>query len=239
MKTFSMTDIGKMRQVNQDYIFTGEEKIGPLPNLFIVADGMGGHNAGDFASKFTVEHFVGLCKESDEGDIRTVLLNAASAVNKELYEIAIKDPDKTGMGTTLVAATVSEGKIYIVNIGDSRLYVVGTDITQVTRDHSYVQDLVSKGQLNEKDARLHPKKNVITRAIGVSGELDADYFEYELGEGERILMCSDGLTNMIEDRDIRSIVRSRQDLSAAVKALVDSANECGGIDNISVILIEP
>ncbi|MCR5784160.1 MAG: Stp1/IreP family PP2C-type Ser/Thr phosphatase [Eubacterium sp.] len=239
MKTFSMTDIGKMRQINQDSVFTSEEPLGALPNLFIVADGMGGHNAGDYASKYTVDRFSELCAESKETDIRAIFDEAATKVNSELIDIADHDVNKSGMGTTLVAATIKDGKLHIVNIGDSRLYVIGSDITQLTRDHSYVQDLVRKGELDEAGARIHPKKNVITRAIGAAHEVEIDYFEYEIEEGDRILLCSDGLTNMIEDRNIRSIVKSRKDLADAVAALVDEANECGGADNISVIMIEP
>ena len=162
MKIFSMTDVGRKREMNQDYVFATDESLGTLPNLLVVADGMGGHKAGDFASKYTVE------------------------VLKEELKHTLKD-----------------------------------------------------GGINEEEARHHPDKNIITRAIGVKEDVEADFYEFSLKKGDIILMCSDGLSNMIEDEEIFAIVKGARDIVEAGQNLIDRANENGGNDNISVVLAEP
>ena len=143
------------------------------------------------------------------------------------------------MGTTLVAATISDGKLYVANIGDSRLYVINRDIRQITRDHSLVAEMVRIGEVNEADARQHPDKNIITRAIGAGENVQADFFEINLQENDRILLCTDGLTNMVEDDTIRDIVLSNAPVEERAKMLVSTANRNGGRDNITVMIIEP
>lgn len=239
LKTFSLTDVGKRRKVNQDYIFTSEKAIGNLPNLFLVADGMGGHKAGDYASKHTVEIICEVVERSLEKDPHIVLTRAIDAANEQIRKKSLEDENLNGMGTTIVAATCLENCVQVANVGDSRLYVVGETIRQITQDHSYVEELVRKGSLDKETARNHPDKNIITRAVGAGEVVDIDFFSVVLKPGETILMCSDGLSNMLEDEEIRMIMEGQRDLVEKVEALVNEANNRGGKDNISVVLIEP
>jgi len=239
LKAFSITDIGRKRQLNEDYVFETTESIGLLPNLFLVADGMGGHKAGDHASRETVEIMVeqiGICKLEDRKEI---LRSALEAANQRVYADARHSVELEGMGTTVVAATLDKERLLVMNVGDSRLYVVSQEgIRQITVDHSLVEEMVRKGVLTKEKARIHPKKNIITKAVGVMASVEPDFFELELKSGDRILLCSDGLSNMLEDEEISMIVNSVGPLEEKAKMLVDAANGNGGKDNISVILVE-
>ena len=240
MKTFSMTHVGQRRETNQDYMYTSETSVGRLPDLFLVADGMGGHAAGDYASRFTVEKIVEYVTESEESEPVTVLGEAVRYANEHLLAEANADASKAGMGTTIVAAVVVGDKLYTANVGDSRLYVINQErITQITRDHSLVEEMVRLGEMDKEDAKVHPDKNIITRAVGAEDKVEPDFFTVELQEGEIVLMCSDGLTNMLEDEEIRMIISGARDLVEKAESLVEAANANGGRDNISVILIEP
>ncbi len=239
MKTFSMTDIGKRREINQDYMFTSETAVGNLPNLFLVADGMGGHKAGEYASRFTVDTIVEAVRNSKETEPVTIMKEAVTRANDMLIEEARADETKSGMGTTIVAATLMGEKLYIANVGDSRLYVVNQEITQITRDHSLVEEMVRLGEMNKEEAKVHPDKNIITRAIGAVNELVIDFFEVEVQPEDTILMCTDGLTNMIEDEDIRKIIIGQRDIAEKAEKLIETANANGGKDNITVVVIEP
>ena len=238
LKSYGMKDIGRCRSVNQDYIFMSEKPVGNLHNLFLVADGMGGHRAGDLASEYTVA----MVREAAEKSMRQIpfqiLRSAFQYANQKLIEKARESSAYTGMGTTLVAATVVEDTAYIVNVGDSRLYKVGETIEQITEDHSLVEEMVRMGEISREEARNHPDKNIITRAIGVADTVEPDYFDTKLQKGECLLLCSDGLSNMIKDSQIRAILARRESLQAGAKELVDTANENGGRDNIAVVLIE-
>lgn len=240
MRSFSLTDIGKKRKMNQDFVYASDEKVGNLPNLYIVADGMGGHNAGDCASRLTVETMVDQISGYAEKRPVALLSMAAAAANLAVLEKAQSERTYEGMGTTLVAACVEDQCLYVANIGDSRLYILDDEgIDQITRDHSLVEEMVRRGDLRAEDARNHPEKNVITRAIGTRKSVQADYFDVALEKGSIILLCSDGLTNMVEDREIYHIVMKSASLEEAGRKLVDAANRYGGSDNISVILAEP
>lgn len=239
MKTFSITDIGQRREMNQDYVFTSEKPVGNLPNLFLVADGMGGHNAGDYASRYTVETIVEVISKSDETEPVSLLEEAIQTANASLLVRAGEDEGRKGMGTTIVALTILGNRLYIANVGDSRLYVVNQKIRQITRDHSLVEEMVRLGEMDKEVARDHPDKNIITRAIGALPEVVIDFFEVEMEEGDIILMCSDGLTNMVEDEDIRKIIMGQRDTVEKAEKLVEAANHNGGKDNITVIVIEP
>lgn len=238
MKTFSMTDVGRVRQLNQDYLYTSENPVGNLDNLFIVADGMGGHNAGDFASKFTVENVVELIGQSEETEPVKIIETAIEEANRRLLKKA-EAPELSGMGTTLVVCTIRDGEACIANVGDSRLYVIGDGITQITHDHSLVEEMVRLGELEPESARTHPNKNIITRAIGAGDELKVDFFQIPLEKNSYILMCSDGLTNMVDDDDIKFIVDRQRDLVEITESLIKAANDNGGKDNIAIIMIEP
>ncbi len=238
LKTFSITDIGRKRKQNQDYVFTSERAIGNLPNLFIVADGMGGHKAGEYASKYTVETICNCIERSFEKNPTLILQKAIEMANAHIRKKASEDISLEGMGTTVVAATCLGRYLQVANVGDSRLYVVNEEIVQITRDHSKVEEMVRMGVLDRESARNHPDKNIITRAIGASDNVEADFFTVELAEGDIVLMCSDGLTNMLEDKEIQEILNGRGELEEKARKLVEAANAHGGKDNIAVILIE-
>ena len=239
MKTFSKTDIGRKREVNQDYVFVSDQPVGNIPNLLIVADGMGGHNAGDYASKFVVQVLKKELAKSREDGPSAMLKKAIASANHQLIAESKTDAKLEGMGTTLVAATVIEHTLYFANVGDSRLYLLNDEIRQLSKDHSLVQEMVRLGGLNAEEAKHHPDKNIITRAIGVKEDIEIDFFEYRLKKGDIILMCTDGLSNMVEDEEIFQIVRSSRDVVEAVEQLIERANSNGGKDNIGVIVAEP
>ncbi|MCQ2510176.1 MAG: Stp1/IreP family PP2C-type Ser/Thr phosphatase [Lachnospiraceae bacterium] len=238
MKVFSATDVGQKRQMNQDFLFTSVEAVGNLPNLFVVADGMGGHNAGDFASRYGVSVLVENVKKDKNFNPVKIIRAGIEAANREVMEQARRDPSMAGMGTTMVVATIVGGYAYIANVGDSRLYLVSNKLNQITQDHSLVAEMVRLGELTPEEARNHPDKNIITRAIGTSEEVRIDFFDMKLEEGEMLLMCSDGLTNMVDDEAIYEILKEEENPGKA-QALVDQANANGGKDNIAVILVDP
>lgn len=239
LKAYFMTDTGKTREINQDYIFSSDEEVGILPNLYIVADGMGGYNAGDFASRCSVEAFVESAKKKEQPTIISTMAEALNAANTMVLTYANENEEYVGMGTTFVAATVCSDRAYVMNVGDSRLYLVGDTIKQITVDHSFVEEMVQKGELQRKDARIHPKKNVITRAVGVEETVEGDFYEIEAEESfPFLLLCTDGLTNMVEDEEIRHIImKHASNPQDALHTLIKRANECGGKDNISAIII--
>lgn len=239
MKAFAMTDVGRSRELNQDYVFTSETPVGTLPNLFVVADGMGGHKAGDVAARFAVETLVHYVKsQTEELNPIRVLQSAIETANEQLYDKAQNNEALTGMGTTMVAAVIKDNVLYVANVGDSRLYVVDKEIVQITRDHSLVEEMVRRGEIKREEARNHPNKNIITRAMGTGPRIVADCFE-EILHGQKILMCSDGLTNMLTDEDIRIIMNRSEALEETGRKLVAMANENGGVDNITVVLVNP
>ena len=239
MKAFSVTDIGQKREINQDYVYCNENTVGALPNLFIVADGMGGHNAGDFASRFCVEQMVKAVEESCEKTIIGILENSILKTNTLLINEAREQSDLEGMGTTLVLATITEHTLYVANVGDSRLYLVNDGIKQITQDHSLVEEMVKTGEIKREEARFHPKKNIITRAMGANASVVADFFEVNIKENDIILLCSDGLSNMVEDQEIFNIIHEhKDDLQTSAQELLKRANESGGKDNIAIILVK-
>lgn len=240
MKTASLSDKGKRRQLNQDVVYSSELPVGNLPNLFMIADGMGGHKAGDYASRYAVDIVCSEAAHSDERTPERILQGAINVANAGLFELSNENKDFEGMGTTLVAATIDGKRLKVGNVGDSRLYIVnGKHIRQITTDHSLVEEMIRMGGLDRDSARTHPNKNIITRAVGVTYAVLADFYEVELKEGDIVLLCSDGLSNMLEDEEIRMIVNAQRDIMEKAEALVRAANQNGGRDNISLILIEP
>ena len=237
-RSYSVTDIGRKRKMNQDYVFATDSPIGGLDNLYIVADGMGGHNAGEYASAFSVEELKDLVVELGQAEIEIILHRALQEVNRRLRTVAASDSRYYGMGTTIVIATVRGGTLYVANVGDSRLYLKKNRLRQITVDHSLVEEMVLAGTLDQKKARMHPDKNVITRAIGAEDTLEIDFFREKVTEGNIVLMCSDGLTNMVEDSEIEEILGSSRSLEDAGGKLLEKANENGGSDNISVLLVK-
>ncbi len=239
MKTFSVTDTGVLRTINQDYCFASDAAVGKLPNLYIVCDGMGGHKAGEYASRYTVERIVASVARSRWNDPVRVLREAIQKANEILVVEAKEDDEKQGMGTTVVVATIIDHKMHVANVGDSRLYVINEQIEQITRDHSYVQEMVRRGEVAPEDARNHEKKNVITRAVGADKKVEVDFFEVELKDKDTVLLCTDGLTNMVTDDKIHQVVMTHVDVETTCKTLIEEANNNGGQDNITAVVIKP
>lgn len=240
MKADALTDIGRVRQMNQDALYASTEPVGPLSNLFLVADGMGGHRAGDFASRYLVEHLPEYIKESTETGAVAALRTAIDRINGELFELASSREELSGMGTTLVAATVEGDTLYAANIGDSRLYLIEKGgIRQVTKDHSFVEEMVSIGQMERESKEYKQQKNIITRAVGIEKKVEADFFEVGLKQGDYLLLCSDGLSNMVDNSSLFRLVLFPGTLHMKAKSLVALANQNGGKDNIAVVLVEP
>ncbi len=237
MHSSGRTDTGIKRNSNQDSIFFSDSPVGPLPNLYIVADGMGGHRAGDRASRMAIDITVDFVKNSTIENPIALLKRAMLYVNNEIYKAACADPDLNGMGTTMVVAVAQDGKLFVANVGDSRLYAVGGEIRQITMDHSLVEELIRKGELERKKGRNHPEKNIITKAMGSKDEVMPDFFEIEINAEEKYLLCSDGLSNMVEDDEIRDIMAESNNIDQIAQELVDRANYYGGSDNISVVII--
>ena len=239
MKACALTDTGRVRTANQDYVYASVEPVGSLPNLFVVADGMGGHQAGDYASRYIVENLVSYLQYTENSQIVPLLREGILKVNTQLYLESKEKPELSGMGTTLVAAVADENTLYVANVGDSRLYLVRDRIRQVTRDHSYVEELVSLGRLERGSKDYKDKKNIITRAVGTEDKLLVDFFEVGLEPGDFILMCSDGLSNMLEDQSMYEIITGEGSLKEKAALLIEEANRQGGIDNIAVVLVNP
>lgn len=238
MRFHSITDIGRLRSLNQDSMFATEEAVGPLPNLFVVADGMGGHNAGEYASAQAVRLMTQYICAHESEQPAAVLERGIEEANARLYREASEDASKSGMGTTVVAATVMEGHLLVANVGDSRLYVVKSGrLRQMTRDHSVVEEMVRMGKITEEEALHHPKKRMITRAVGAEEDVRVDLFDFPTDGVEEILLCTDGLTNMVTDKEIEEILLSGQDARRQAEHLVAAANQGGGRDNITVIVI--
>ena len=240
MRIYSATDVGQKRKMNQDYVFASADPVGNLPNLFVVADGMGGHNAGDYASSHAVGTVVDEIRQDADFNPIKVIRHAIESANTEIITQAQNDENLRGMGTTMVVATIVGHYAYVANVGDSRLYLVNQQILQVTKDHSLVQEMVRMGEINAEQARNHPDKNIITRALGAERTVDIDFFDLKLEPGNVILMCSDGLSNMVADSQIREIISdTEKNLEEKGKILISEANRNGGKDNIAVVLIEP
>lgn len=239
MLAHALTDIGMKRKVNQDFVWETTRTIGMFPNLFILADGMGGARGGDYASKYIARRMEKFIEGSQDDNAIRVLRDAVRLTNNELYEISLSDPNLYGMGTTLVASTILKDKLTIANVGDSRLYCIGDGIEQITRDHSYVEEQVALGRMTRDSSEYRLNKHFLTRAVGVEPHVSVDIFERDLIPGELVLMCSDGLTNMLDDDTIFSVVAGHGGLSYKATTLVDMANKKGSTDNIAVILINP
>ncbi len=237
MKISSATSVGKIRAVNEDSFFVSE--IGNKNAvLAVVADGMGGHNAGEVASAEMVKALKDLIVENDI-PAKDLLLSAIAYANNSIYKMSKTTPSLYGMGTTVTACVIENDKLTAAQVGDSRLYLIKDDkITQITKDHSLVEMLVESGEITKEDAKNHPQKNVITRAVGTDSSVEADIYEFQLSKGDILLLCSDGLVNMVEDEKILSIVTECKDFSNLSDALVKEAENAGGHDNITVVLIK-
>lgn len=236
MISYGATDIGKRRKINQDYLFYSDGPVGCFPNLYIVADGMGGHKAGDKASSYAVERFVELSKAAAKEMPFLVMEKLIHQVNEEVYQMSAREEEYAGMGTTFVAVTVMGRTAYVMNIGDSRLYYYADSLKQVTMDHSLVEELVRAGELDRAKCRNHPQKNIITRAVGVTDTVQPDFFMFEMTKGQKLLLCSDGLSNMVEDDRLEEILSGDENVETIARTCIDEALFYGGVDNIAVVV---
>jgi serine/threonine protein phosphatase PrpC len=241
LRAAKLTDVGQARPHNEDYVDfsipSDPRQLALKGSIFMVADGMGGHQAGEVASKGAVEAAIAHYQADTSHDVGTSLVRAFRAANQQLHTQAEGDASKGGMGTTLVAAVILGRKVYVANVGDSRAYLINNrSITQITEDHSWVEEQVRAGLLNEEQARRHPQRNLVTRALGSKPAVEVDLFEGEIAAGDTLLLCSDGLTGRVADQEIANIVRE-QPASEAARQLVALANERGGNDNITVLII--
>lgn len=240
MRSYGKSDIGCVRTENQDTIFYTDQPIGMLRNLYIVADGMGGHNAGAYASRYVTDKLVENARKSTGWDVVAFLKNVLQQLNYDLLQKGRAEAEYSGMGTTTVAASEKDGTLYVVNVGDSRLYLIRNhEIKQITVDHSYVQELITAGVIKKEEGINHPNRNVITRAVGAPQSLDVDNFILPLEEDDYVLLCSDGLHGMLSDEEILQLVTDdTNNLEEKTDLLIDRAKKKGGKDNIAVILIQ-
>lgn len=240
MKIYSKIDKGVVRNSNQDAYFAGE--ISQDVTFAVVCDGMGGANAGNVASGTAVktisEYIIKSYRNNMSAeDISKMLKNAIISANIEIYDMSSQNENLSGMGTTVVAAVVRDGNAVIANVGDSRIYLVDDKLTQLTTDHSVVQTLIESGKITPEDAKVHPRKNVITRALGAEAEVAVDISECRLSEGDTLLLCTDGLTNFATEEDILKTFK-QNDISAVAEKLVELANNGGGGDNITAVTLK-
>lgn len=241
MDVVELTDMGLVRTKNQDSIFASNQL--ELP-LFIIADGMGGHNGGEIASRDAIEIIKNIfldnkSKLTSKNNIKKVIEESIQKANKNIYKKSIELLEYSGMGTTVSLAYIYESSIYIGHVGDSRIYIVSEDkIKQITEDHSLVNELIKRGEISKEEAEHHPKKNIITRAVGTSRDIEIDVQEYKYSKAEKLLLCSDGLSNMISEIDILNISNKKIKLLQVGQELIDTAKKNGGYDNISLIMVE-
>ena len=239
MRGFGKSDVGKVRAGNEDAFYVNNEGPAPLVNLFVVADGMGGHNAGDIASCQAISAFCEFFNEN-QSFVYTeqFLADALLYANVRVHDHAQSNPALAGMGTTLSAVTTDENNLYYAHVGDSRIYVVAEDgMTQITRDHSLVAEMAEKGIITPEEAIHHPEKNIITRAVGTDVHVNIDRGYFPIGDVKHVLICSDGLIDMVNDAEIFRILASDAAISDKVNELIARANDGGGVDNISVIVM--
>jgi serine/threonine protein phosphatase PrpC len=234
------TDLGRIRENNEDksdfYEPEDPTLLAARGSLYAVADGMGGHAAGQIASELALKNVIAHYYDSETEEIPNALLEALSAANTTVHNVAIMVPDRSGMGTTMTAAVVAEDRVYVGQVGDSRAYLIRDDaIRQVTFDHSWVAEQVRMGTLTAEEAETSPYRNVITRSIGTQPEVEPDVFVEEARAGDVWVLCSDGLTGHVQDEEIR-LIASTQPPTEAARQLIELANSRGGRDNITVLV---
>ncbi len=231
--------MGKVRENNEDSIFSTDSTIGCLDNIYVVADGMGGHNAGEIASSSAIE-FLKEYLENSQVDLDTygIIMDSVFSANEKVFQKSKSESSRKGMGTTITLCTIKDDKAYFGHVGDSRAYLIDDDIKQITFDHTYVNQMMQKGLMTKEQALVDPNRNMITRAIGIEPTVMVDVEEVDVKEGNIIMLCSDGLTGLVSDETILSTVNKyKDDVNKACDTLIEMALDKGGIDNISVILI--
>jgi len=239
MKYYGATDIGKIRDNNED-CFHAED------NIFIVADGMGGHKAGEVASSLSVKAFLEHLRPSTKSNKKLnsksagkILKDAVIAANSEVFKQSVSNPDCFGMGTTFTACYAEPGIAYIIHVGDSRAYLVrNKKVELITSDHTFVGEMLQRGEIKYEDTFDHPQRNYLTNVLGVADEVIPDYHQVKLEKGDRLILCTDGLNAMLKDELILKISERSNGPEESVKALIKQANRLGGRDNITVIIID-
>jgi len=243
MEYFADTDIGKYREKNEDYLYAKS-------NLFIVADGMGGHMAGEVASRIAVETFIENFNSSlkdrskktdilDFSQIKELLLKSIKIANREVYGKAILQPEYHGMGTTFTGCYIQQDKAYTIHVGDSRLYIKrGVEFNLLTSDHTIVGELFRRGEISYEQTFNHPQRNYLTNVLGVAKDIDPDFFSHKVLPEDILLLCSDGLNSMLRDEDIANIIDKYKDARNIAKNLIKGAIKKGGLDNITVIVVK-
>ena len=239
---YGISDVGRIRKDNEDsYCIKAYDD---AHMLAVVADGMGGHIGGKQASAIAVESITDYFDSNiskifgySPRKIKQAMLDSVTDANKRVYDFSKENPELCGMGTTIVVCYISDGKVFAVSAGDSRLYIINDTIKQITRDHSLINELLEMGMISPNQAKNHPKKNIITKAVGSDFSIEPDIYSEKLGEKDTVLLCTDGLTNMIENEMITQIVNSGLELSECANSLVEQAKKNGGNDNITVVII--
>ncbi|MCC5911974.1 MAG: Stp1/IreP family PP2C-type Ser/Thr phosphatase [Clostridiaceae bacterium] len=238
MKAAAITDVGRVRELNEDNYFIYEEEI----KLYIVADGMGGHKSGEVASFIAIDviksHIIKyLDDEREEIAVKGILFEAFNRANEAILNKSIEDSTCEGMGTTVTLVLIIEDKMYIAHVGDSRAYLIReNEITQITEDHSLVAELVKNGSITEREAMRHPQKNIITRALGNSSDVKLDLCTIQLCKEDILILCTDGLSNFVDNYEFKKVLSETEDIMEACNILVTLANERGGHDNITVLI---
>ena len=240
MKFIGLSDVGKVRETNQDYYYIPKED--EEIKLAILADGMGGYNGGEIASKLATETIKNYISNNlystlpEKNEIEKLILNAIEYANMVVYEKSKENENLSGMGTTLEVCLIYNNMVYVAHIGDSRVYLIRDNkIKQLTTDHSYVENLIKEGKITKEEAINHPKKNIITKALGCSAFVEPDIMQIKIKSQDIIIMTSDGLTNKVRDEKIYEIIN--KNIEASVESLIKEANELGGNDNITTIVI--
>lgn len=237
---FAKSDIGKAREINQDYYYISQDT--DEPKMYILADGMGGYKGGEIASKLSTDsvrkyiqnNFNSITKEKEE--ILKLIKSAVEYANMVVYEKSKEIPELEGMGTTIEVCLIYNNKAYIGHVGDSRIYRIRKDvIRKLTKDHSYVQKLVEDKKITREEAKIHPKKNMLTKALGCTPYVEPDIRARNFEKGDIFIICSDGLTNMVDEKRIYELVK--ENINIAADKLIEEANNAGGYDNITVIII--
>ncbi len=241
MNVWGMSDVGRVRELNEDTFRIARADDG-ITALCVVCDGMGGAKAGNIASRMAADEFLRVMQDGayqtlPAKPLERLMRKAMEGANRAIHRRAAEEPDCSGMGTTLVACVLHDAQATVLNVGDSRAYHIGASgITRVTRDHSLVEDMLRHGEITELEAREHPSKNLITRAVGTDTEIDGDFYSIALGEGEFLLLCSDGLSNLVSEQEILYEVLYG-DPAGAPARLCEIANSRGGFDNITVVIL--
>lgn len=233
---------GLIRKNNEDAIYSGKDD--GLKGLYIVADGMGGHNAGEVASRRAIDVFRGYVRARaeiffDDSETLDIMTEALQEANRKVYEWSVNKEVCSGMGTTLDAVVLRQNRLFVTHVGDGRVYLLRDGVMRrLTEDHSYVEELIKSGRITEEEALRHPKRNIITRAVGTNPEVMCDCVVEEMKYGDVVLLCTDGLTNMVMENDIKAVLEDKTNLVEKTEKLVEMANNNGGIDNISLIIIK-